>query len=120
MKLCVRLAWRKGIRSRLAISSWNGRNRMTPSRQRALIISLIVIGMIIVGFFGLRTLHAFREFRGHRPPPPSAADAAQIETDVELIRDWMTTPYIARTYRVPAKKLYDTLEIPRKGNDEKS
>ena len=93
---------------------------MTSSRQRALIISLIVIGMVIVGFFGLRTLHAFREFRGHRPPPPSAPDAAQSETDVELIRDWMTIPYIARTYRVPAKKLYDTLEIPRKGNDEKS
>ena len=93
---------------------------MNASRQRALIISLIIIGIIIVGFFGLRTLHAFREFREHRPPPPSAPDAGQIETDVELIRDWMTIPYISRTYHVPAKKLYDTLEIPRKGNDEKS
>ena len=93
---------------------------MTSSRQRAVIIGLIVFGMIIVGFFGLRTLHAFREFRGHRPPPPSAPDAGQIETDVELIRDWMTIPYISRTYRVPAKKLYEALEIPRKGNDEKS
>jgi len=93
---------------------------MTPSRQRALITSLIIIGMVVVGFFGLRTFHAFREFREHRPPPPSAPDAGQIETDVELIRDWMTIPYISRTYRVPAKKLYEALEIPRKGNDEKS
>ena len=76
--------------------------------------------MVIVGFFGWRTLHAFREFRGHRPPPPSAPDAAQVETDEELIRDWMTIPYISRTYRVPAKKLYEALEISRKGNDEKS
>lgn len=93
---------------------------MTPSRQRALITGLIILGMVVVGFFGLRTLHAFREFREHRPPPPSAPDAAQIETDVELIRDWMTIPYISRTYHAPEKKLYEALEIPRKGNDEKS
>lgn len=93
---------------------------MTASRQRALIISLIIIGMVIVGFFGLRTLHAFREFRGHRPPPPFAPDAAQIETDVELIRDWMTISYISRTYHVPSKILFDALGIHSRGNEEKS
>jgi len=93
---------------------------MTASRQRALIISLIIIGMVIVGFFGLRTLHAFREFRGHRPPPPFAPDAAQVETDVELIRDWMTISYISRTYQVPSKILFDALGIPSRGNEEKS
>jgi len=93
---------------------------MTASRQRVLTASLILIGIVIVGFFGLRTLHALREFREHRPPPPFAPDSAQLETDVELIRDWMTIPYIARTYSLPVKKLYEALEIPRKGNDEKS
>ena len=97
---------------------------MTPklnSQQRAVIIGLIVIGILTVGFFGLRTLHAFRAFRGHRPPPPpSAADAGRIETDVELIRDWMTIPFISRMYHVPQKKLFDALEIPRDGNQEKS
>jgi hypothetical protein len=93
---------------------------MTPSRQRALIISLIIIGMVIVGFFGLRTLHAFREFRGHRPPPPFAPDAAQVETDVDLIRDWMTISYISRTYHMPSKILFDALGIPSRGNEEKS
>jgi hypothetical protein len=93
---------------------------MTPSRQRVLITSLIIIGMVVVGFFGLRTLHAFREFRGHRPPPPFAPDAAQVETDVELIRDWMTIPYISRTYDVPRKILFDALGIPSRGNEEKS
>ena len=40
---------------------------MTTSRQRTLITILIVIGGVIVGFFGLRTFRAFREFRGHQP-----------------------------------------------------
>ena len=93
---------------------------MTASRQRTLITILIVIGSVIVGFFGLRAFRAFNEVREHRPPPPSAPDSVQIETDVELIRDWMTIPYIARTYSLPVKKLYEALEIPRKGNDEKS
>jgi len=93
---------------------------MTPSRQRALITSLIIIGMVVVGFFGLRTFHAFREFRGHRPPPPFAPDASQIETDVELIRDWMTIPYISRTYHMPPKILFNALGIPSRGNEEKS
>ena len=93
---------------------------MTSSRQRALITSLIIIGIVVVGFFGLRTFHAFREFRGHRPPPPFAPDAAQVETDVELIRDWMTISYISRTYHVPSKILFDALGIPSRGNEEKS
>ena len=93
---------------------------MTPPKQRALITSLIIIGIAIVGFFGLRTLHAFREFRGHRPPPFPPADAQQIETDVDLIRDWMTIPYISRTYHVPQKILFNALGIPSRGNEEKS
>src|SRR6185503_20976703 len=115
MPRCVRRGWRKAIRFRSAISNWNGRNNMTASRQRALITILIVIGSVIVGFFGWRTLHAFREFRGHRPPPPFAPDAAQVETDVELIRDWMTISYISRTYEVPPKILFDALGIPSRG-----
>ena len=93
---------------------------MTPPKQRALITSLIIIGIAIVGFFGLRTLHAFREFRRHRPPPFPPADSQQIETDVDLIRDWMTIPFISRTYHVPQKILFDALGIPSRGNEEKS
>ncbi len=94
---------------------------MTPSRLRPLIFVLIFIGGLIVGFFGLRTLHAFREFRGHRPPPPpSAADAERIETDVELIREWMTIPFISKMYHVPPNVLFDALRIPANRNREKS
>ena len=94
---------------------------MTPARQRALTTGLIVIGVLIVGFFGIRTLHAFREFRGHRPPPPFApVNAQQAETDVELIRDWMTIPYISRMYQVPPPMLFDAVGVSHKGNEEKS
>jgi hypothetical protein len=94
---------------------------MTSSRLRTLIFILIFIGGLIVGFFGLRTLHAFREFGRHRPPPPpSAADAGQIETDVELIREWMTIPFISKMYHVPPNVLFDALGIPANKNREKS
>jgi hypothetical protein len=94
---------------------------MTPSRVHTLIFVLIFIGGLIVGFFGLRTLHAFREFGGHRhPPPPSVAEAEGIETDVELIREWMTVPFISKMYHVPPNVLFDALKIPANKNREKS
>ncbi|HLA08159.1 MAG TPA: hypothetical protein VJ022_11975 [Anaerolineales bacterium] len=88
---------------------------MSPTRQRALIVGLIIIGILIIGFFGLRTFHAFREFRGHRPPPPG-----EVETDVELIRDWMTIPFISKMYHVPPPELFHALDIPPNGNQDKS
>jgi hypothetical protein len=96
---------------------------MTPSRIRTLVFVLIFIGGLIVGFFGLRTLRAFREFGGHRPlPAPPAADAegGQIEIDVNLIREWMTIPFISKTYHVPANVLFDALGIPANKNRGKS
>jgi hypothetical protein len=91
---------------------------MTPARQRNLVTGLIIIGLIIAGFFGLRAARVFRQFREHRPPPLLAAEHA--ETDVNLIRDWMTIPFIARIYRVPPNLLFDALEIPAHRNQEKS
>lgn len=96
---------------------------MSPARQRILIISLIVLGVLIAGFFGLRAFHAFREFRRYGPPPPLAEafeEAPPMETDVELIRDWMTIPYIAMTYHVHPKILFEALDIKPRDNDEKS
>jgi len=91
---------------------------MTPNKQRALVTSLIIFGILAVGFFGLRTLHAFREFRGHRPPHPFETE--KPETDVELIRDWMTIGSLSHMYRTSPRLLYDTLGIPPKGNEDKS
>lgn len=93
---------------------------MPPTRQRVLIPGLILFGVVIVGFFGLRTFLAFRNFSGHHPPPLPPADFGQIETDADLIRDWMTIPYISKTYHVPTKLLFDALGISSRGNEEKS
>jgi hypothetical protein len=93
---------------------------MTSSRQRILITGLILFGIVIVGFFGWRTFHAFKEFRGHRPPPFPAEGAASPETDVELIRDWMTIGFLSKTYRTPPDLLYKALGIRPNGNEHKS
>lgn len=93
---------------------------MTPAKQRLLVVVLVLIGLLAVGFFGWRALHAFKKFSGQQPPPfpPTGADSA--ETDVGLIRDWMTIPFIAKTYHLPPPVLFDALEIPSGGNREKS
>jgi hypothetical protein len=91
---------------------------MSPTKQRLVITGLIVLGVLIVAFFGVRAVHAFRHIReggfGPGKPPPAS------ETDVELIRDWMTIPYIARTYGVPDRMLFKELGIPDKNHLEKS
>ena len=93
-------------------------NNATNSRQRNFVSGLIIIiGLIIVIFFGLRTARAFRQFHGHRPPP---ASGDHVETDVELIQDWMTIPYISITYRLPPNLLYEALGIPPQRNEKKS
>ena len=92
---------------------------MTPSKQRILVATLIVFGVLAVGFFGVRTFHAFREFRGHRPPP-HPFENQQPETDVELIRDWMTIPFISRMYHVPPDVLFQALRISPHEDKDKS
>jgi len=87
-------------------------------KQRNLVTGLIILGLLLVIFFGLRTALAFRQFREHRPPPPFATKP--IETDVNLIRDWMTVPFISKMYRVRPHILFDALEIPEQENREKS
>src|SRR6266498_3741207 len=78
---------------------WIIMNNSLNPRQRNFVVGLIIIGLMIIGFFGLRTARAFRQFHGHRPPPPFSTES--IETDVSLIRDWMTVPFISRMYHVP-------------------
>ena len=87
-------------------------------RQRNFVIGLIIIGVLIMTIFGLRTVRAFREHHGLPPPPPFAPE--RIETNVELIRDWMTVPFIAQMYHVGQPVLFEALEIPEQGNRDKS
>jgi len=89
---------------------------MPSQKQRSMIVGLIGIGLIIIGFFGLRTARAFRGFHG----PPPAFGTRSVETDVDLIRDWMTVPFISKMYHVPLPLLFEALGIPAHGNQEKS
>lgn len=96
---------------------------MSPKVQRALVLGLIFAGVLLAAFFGLRAIFAFREFRRHGPPPLPPLEALNEqapETNVDLVRDWMTIPYIAKTYQVHPKVLFDALGIPPRGNEEKS
>ena len=96
---------------------------MSPRVQRALVLGLVVIGVLLAGFFGLRAVFAFREFRRHGPPPLPPLEAfsqQEAETDAELIRDWMTVPYISQTYQVHPKIIFDALGIPPRDNEGKS
>lgn len=93
---------------------------MPRPKQRTLILLLVAAGALLVSLFGLRTLRALRELREHRPPPVPAQVSGEPETNVELIRDWMTVPFIARMYRIPPSVLYRALDISPRGNEEKS
>jgi hypothetical protein len=82
--------------------------------QPALVLGLILLGILFTAFFGMRAFHAFRKFHGHHPPVPG-----KVETDVELIRDWMTVPFISRMYQIPAEVIYKALNIsPQKDRDK--
>jgi hypothetical protein len=85
------------------------------SQQRGLMIGLIILGVLFTGFFGMRAFRAFRKFDGHRPPP-----RGEVETDVELIRDWMTIPFISRTYQVPPEIIFEALNIPPQKDRDKN
>jgi hypothetical protein len=97
---------------------------MSPRVQRALILGLILLGVLVAGFFGLRAFVALREFRSYSPPPipplVEVSDEQSIEVNVDLIRDWMTIPYISKTYRIHPRILFDALGLSPRGNEEKS
>ena len=77
-------------------------------KRRPYLIAGVTIALIVVLVFGGRA--AWR--LGHRllgPPPPPR------QTDVALIADWMSLPYVSRAYRVPEPELYRALGVEREG-----
>ena len=76
------------------------------------VVVIILIGFGLTAFYGVRVLRSYRQL--HRMPLQPGV------TDVNLVRTWMTIPYIARAYRVPEDVLWQGLGIPREGNRYKS
>jgi hypothetical protein len=73
-------------------------------KKRLLLYFLLFISLISILFacyLGVRILQRV----GHRPPP------IPRQTDVSLIQEWMTVPFIARSYKIPEAILYEKLEI---------
>lgn len=85
--------------------------------QKILTSVFILLGAVAMIFFGIRAMHAFKHIRGAGPfqkPPPAE------QTDISLIREWMTVPYVANMYKVPPDVLFKLLDIPGFDNRKKS
>jgi len=87
------------------------------AKKNVITAALILIGIVIVAFFGIRAFHAFKHFQGHGPFRGKPPAANQI--DVSIIRDWMTVPYIAHLYKVPPEAIFKSLEIPKQKENAK-
>lgn len=77
-----------------------------------LVILLILSGVALTAFFGTRLLQSMAELHRIRVRPG--------ETSVEMIRGWMTIPYISRAYRVPEDALWSGLGIQPERNRHKN
>lgn len=89
----------------------------TPPRrpilsQRSIAILLVVVGVLLVGMFGLR---AFRSFTGIRQ---NGLDSGP--PGVERIRGWMTVPHVADIYDIPASEIFAELGLPEAGSEQLS
>lgn len=65
---------------------------------------LLIIGFILILISGILGLRIFDRISNRPPPVPR-------ETNLTLIQDWMTIPYISRTYGVPGPVLFEELNI---------
>lgn len=89
---------------------------MNDKQKRILFITLSILGVILILFFGVRAMKAFRKFKGHRPPP----FAEELQTDAETIEDWMTIPFISHNFGIPPEILFEALHIDPRENYKKS
>ena len=71
-------------------------------RRRPFLAGIVAVLLVIVLFFGGRATWRLVDRLLGPPPPPR-------QTDVSLIADWMSVPYISRVYRVPRAEMYTAL-----------
>lgn len=72
-------------------------------RQWAVLVAFV----LVLGFIGLRSFHTFRAasyWRHHRDEP---------------IRGWMRVGYVAHSYHVPPRALYEALGLPPQQPDRR-
>ena len=82
----------------------------TLAARRPLLLGLVTLALLLTLLFGGRA--AWRLYnRLNRPPPPPR------QTDVTAIAGWMSVPYVARAYRLPAPELYGALGVAPEDRD---
>lgn len=59
-------------------------------------LGLFLLALVVAGLFGVRAIQRATYWRTHLDVP---------------IRAWMTVPYVAHSYHVPAPLLYDALGV---------
>ena len=77
------------------------------TKMQILAIVLVVVGLGLVVFFGMRSVRSFREMQYIRDQGLDMGTA-----DVEAIRPWMPVQFVAVAYGVPQEYLFAELGIP--------
>lgn len=75
-------------------------------------VLILLLGLALVVFFGLRAGRAFFHLRGSELHPE--------RPDPQDIRGWMTPAYISKAFRLPPEYLYEKLEISPNENAKRS
>lgn len=79
----------------------------SPKLLRILPIVLVILGLAITIYFGLRAVNSFRRLQYIHEQGLDRGAAS-----VDAVRPWMTVPFIAVAYAVPEEYLYSELGIP--------
>ena len=85
---------------------------LSARQQRLLRISLIVVGLGLTVFFGVKSLRSFLHLHW-------AGVHGEVSPEEEL-RGWMTIPYVARVYAVPEEYLFEMSGIAAAGHGDSS
>ena len=64
--------------------------------QQWLVLTLFLAALVVAGLFGVRAVRRAAYWRSHRDVP---------------IRPWMSVPYVAHSYRVPPRVLYEAVGL---------
>jgi hypothetical protein len=77
--------------------------------RRTWLIAAVLLALIVAVLFGGRAAWRLGRRLAGPPPPPR-------QTDVSLIADWMSVPFISRGYRVPEPELFEALGTAPEGH----
>jgi hypothetical protein len=72
--------------------------------QKWIVLGALAVVVLLTGLFAVRTVRRAMYWRAHHD---------------EVIRPWMSIPYVAHSYRVPPHVLYQALGIPPQLHDRR-